>query len=216
MAVRSSARSWRSGSPPASRTRRRGLRSGGRAAKNDSWLEGSQARPAPHQEGSRARRSEDEAARSMVAPSCCGHSLGPAAVAEVDAAEAKDAFMPDFRARDLLPLPEGRVLEALLRGDGPPRVAHGPGRRDRAGGRRAQQDQWLSRGIRALNHLGGGGRPPPQQLGQVSAGQRRAVRELARHYGRCDKPPEGMTPAGAYTALRGTAVGYAPPGVAAG
>ncbi len=108
--------------------------------------------------------------------------------------------------RDVLPLPEGPLLSSLLRGGGPSLGSQSRARRLR---RARGQEEWLHRGVRALNALGGRGEPAPR-VGSMSLAQRQSVKHLAQVYGSVPPPPphHDPSPQRAFEVLLGTRCGY--------
>ena len=108
--------------------------------------------------------------------------------------------------RDVLPLPLGRALDAVLAG------AHswgGSSAQRRKGRRQRAMERDLRGGIRALNELGA-----PRQLAveerPLSQQQQRAVQHLVRNYAAVGTPPVELEDAlGAWKSLQGEASGYA-------
>eukprot|EP00971_Amphidinium_carterae_P076498 1510749-Amphidinium_carterae.1 len=96
---------------------------------------------------------------------------------------------PTHRARDLLPLPVGRDLTAILESEG------------------LFANAWLADGIHHLNELGGGGRPCPR-ADQVASSQRKALFHLAGLYAQADVEACEWTPKMAFSSLMGMSSGY--------
>ena len=106
--------------------------------------------------------------------------------------------------RDVLPCPLGIGLTDALFGGAHAALSQSQRRRAR---RRRSEDAWLVEGLRALSALGGQDRTVSNDA-PLSTGQRAAVRSLAVLYGSVGTQPPGLTPAGAYLALRGEERGY--------
>eukprot|EP00975_Prorocentrum_lima_P021411 4514552-Prorocentrum_lima.AAC.1 len=108
------------------------------------------------------------------------------------------------RQRDLLPLPTGASLHALLRGH--QQTGGSIGQRKRAK-RDRHRESWLEEGIEALNTMGGEGRAwnafaPP------SAAQVDAVQQLVRDFADLPGDTEHLDNLAAWKVLLGERPGY--------
>ena len=113
----------------------------------------------------------------------------------------------DLRARELFPLPLPADFEkhASL-GAGFGSLSHACRRRLL---RRWHKHTWFGEAIGTLNELSGQPFSEPPSIPR-NAGQREALSRLQGIFESIPRPPEGLTPAGAYAELRGSATRYTP------
>ena len=112
----------------------------------------------------------------------------------------------DARQRDIFPLPI--VAEDCPKFDGLAWKDLSRSKQRRLT-RRHRQEAWYSEGIEALNSLLGFSRSDAPG-GTRNIGHVNSCDQIRRRYGSVPPPPADMTPAGAFSALRGISSGYDP------